>query len=90
MNKDRADFVERAVGWLIDSSPNDDEIRDAARARMTLDGLYSGKSRRIYRLIKIAYLRGARRGASAVWEGMQPIVPRESIGPCPGREQSDG
>lgn len=72
----REEFVDRATKWLFGRMCEEDV--KLVRERMGLDQLYNGKSKRIHRLIRIAYLRGARRGAAAVWEGMQPISIREA------------
>ena len=75
----RAEFVERATGWMVDGMAKtycDPKLAEEARARMGLDGVYTGKSMRLHRMVRLAYLRGVRRGAYSVWEGQQPVVLR--------------
>jgi hypothetical protein len=75
----KEEFVERATGWMVDGMAKIDQdplLADEARERMTLDGVYSGKSERLLRMVRLAYLRGVRRGAYSVWEGQQPVVLR--------------
>ncbi len=71
---DRSSFVERTTRFLV---PEDDK---AARASMHVDGLYDGSSQRIHELIRTAWRRGVRRGASAAWSSIQPIGLRQSEG----------
>ena len=75
MNPNRRAFVERLSGWL--RSRLSDEMAEACEPP-TLDGLYTGKSKRIHRLIRIAYHRGVRRGVGIVWEAQQPITFRSA------------
>ncbi len=71
------EFIERATGWMIDGvARGDSALAEDARASVSLDGVYSGKSLRLHRMVRLAYLRGVRRGAYSVWEGQQPVVPR--------------
>lgn len=71
MRPDRAEYVERIVGWLM---PKDDpELATRARESTGLDGVYTGKSARIRWLVRLAYMRGCRRGASSAWQARQPI-----------------
>jgi hypothetical protein len=73
------EFIERATGWMIDGMAKtyrDPELADEARERASLDGVYTGKSMRLHRMVRLAYLRGVRRGAYSVWEGQQPITLR--------------
>ncbi len=71
----RDDFVSKVADWIINSeSP---EMQEKARQDRGLNGIYGGKSAKIHRLIRLAYLRGVIRGASAAWEATcVPIVPR--------------
>lgn len=73
------EFVERVTGWMVDGMANtyrDPKLAEEARERMSLEDVYRGKSSRLYRMVRLAYLRGVRRGAYSVWEGQQPIVLR--------------
>lgn len=70
MNQEREDYIERVAGYLIPAEDKD------SRSSMTLDDLYSGSSARIYELIKRAYRRGVRRGASAAYSAAQQITVR--------------
>lgn len=71
MNKEKAAFVERATKWLMPN--NDPVLRSEAEESNHLGGIYKGKSMRIHRMIRLAYLRGCRRGAGLVWDGKQPV-----------------
>ena len=71
MNDEKAKFVERATRWLM--PVNDPEMLEQALASMHLDGIYTGKSMKIHRMIRLAYARGARKGAASVWDGQQPV-----------------
>ncbi len=80
MNRERKDYVQIVTRWIIDASVKDDGALDeAVRGHHTLDGVYRGKSARIHRLIRIAYLRGVQRGASCAWESQQPITLRNGV-----------
>ncbi len=72
MNPEKAKFVDRATRWLM--PVNDPEMLEQAMEKMTLDGIYNGKSMRIHRMIRLAYARGARKGAASVWDGQQPVT----------------
>jgi hypothetical protein len=63
----RDEYIERRAKWLIPASDTD------SWSSMTLDGIYSGSSERIVRMIQIAYRRGVRRGLAAAWNAKQPI-----------------
>ena len=76
MNEERAEFIDRATSWLMPK--NDPEMLEQAMEKMTLDGIYTGKSMRIHRMIRLAYARGARKGAASVWDGQQPVTLRGS------------
>lgn len=76
VTKERLEYIERITRWLMPDR-NDPALAADARASTTLDGVYGGKSPRIYRLISLAYLRGVRRGASVAWEARQPISLRD-------------
>lgn len=83
-NADKAAYVERLTRWLM---PDDDpELAAEARASMSLDGVYKGGSRRIMRMIRLAYLRGVRRGAAIAWNARQPVGLRTVQIPPPPRE----
>ncbi len=69
----KAEFIERYTKWML--RQDDAEFVAEATKCNTLDGLYRGKSQKIYRLISLAYHRGMRRGAGAVWEMSQPLRP---------------
>lgn len=62
----RDEFVSCCTDWLVRGETD----------KSTLDKLYTGKSKRIYKLVREAYMRGVRRGASCAWEAQQPIVLR--------------
>ena len=75
----KEEFVERATHWMIDGMAKtyrDPKLADEARERMSLEDVYRGKSMRLHRMVRLAYLRGVRRGAYSVWEGQQPVVLR--------------
>ena len=72
MNEEKAKFIDRATRWLM--PVNDPEMLELAMEKMTLDGIYTGKSMRIHRMIRLAYARGARKGAASVWDGQQPVT----------------
>lgn len=74
MHPDKAHYIERLTSWLMPKEADPD--REAVLEHTTLDGLYRGKSTKIRRLIRIAYLRGVRRGASIAWDARQPICLR--------------
>ncbi len=83
MNPDKATYIERVTAWLMPDQ-RDPDLATEAREGMSLDGVYSGSSARIHRLVRLAYLRGVRRGAGAAWEGMQPIGLRDDDSPKAG------
>ncbi len=72
---DKAVYVEKITGWIVDFD-KDAELAADVRANPTLDGIYSGKSQKIHRMIRLAYLRGVRRGAGCAWDAKQPITLR--------------
>lgn len=76
-------FVEKLTAWLMPDA-QDPELADEARRCMTLDGVYSGRSARTHRLVRLAYLRGVRRGAGCAWEAQQPVRLREGAGQTTG------
>jgi len=71
----KLEYVERLTSWLM---PSDPEMSVRARAMMTLDGVYTGKSQRIRQLIRLAYARGCRRGAACAWHARQPVTTRDA------------
>lgn len=73
-------YVDKVTRWLMPDR-KDPELAAAARERSTLDGVYNGKSARIRRLVRLAYLRGVRRGAGCAWEAQQPVHLRGHDGP---------
>jgi hypothetical protein len=66
-------YVERISRWLIPA-----DFSEQARASSNLDGVYTGTSRRIMSLVRLAYFRGVRRGVGLAWEAKQPVLPRGS------------
>lgn len=70
---DRDTFVDRVTRWLM---PKDETLAAEACESMGLDGVYEGSSQRIQRLVRLAYARGCRRGASAAWASQQAVVLR--------------
>lgn len=71
------EYVEKVVGWALDA----DErywpgLAAEARADGGLSGVYRGRSARLHRMVRLAYLRGLRDGARYAWEARQPVVPR--------------
>ena len=77
------EYVEKVVGWAIDAnSKHSPGLANEARARSGLDGVYEGKSGRLHRLVRLAYLRGLRDGARYAWESRQPVVPRGEEDPA--------
>lgn len=70
---DRDEFVERVTGWLM---PKDEKLAAEARASVSMDGVYTGRSSRILRIARLAYARGVRRGASCAWSAQQPVTTR--------------
>lgn len=75
-NKEKADFIKRATDWLMPK--NDPELAEQAQESYYINGIYTGKSMRIHRMIRLAWARGVRKGASAVWDGQQPVTLRGS------------
>ena len=73
----RNEYIERVTGWLM---PDDTDPELANDARATGEPLYTGSSERIARLVRRAYLRGIRRGASCAYEAMQPVTIRTEDG----------
>ena len=66
---DRDAYVDKLASWM--------EADSARIGRcVTLDGIYAGKSRRIYEMVRLAYRRGIRRGLALAWEAKQPITIR--------------
>jgi hypothetical protein len=91
MSAERDTYIDRVTRFL---APADDAD---SRAALTLDGIYSGTSPRIAAMIRTAYRRGVRRGASAAFSARQPISLRGSDLPeeapsssCTWTEDSDG
>ena len=70
----KREYVDRIVGWLMPKRAP--EMVELVGDITTLDGLYCGRSVRIRRLIRAAYLRGCRRGAGCAWSAAQPITLR--------------
>ncbi len=79
-NPEREAFIEKITGWLV-SFGKDEEFAREARRGTTLDGVYKGKSAKIHRLVRLAYMRGVRRGAGLAWDAKQKITTREESGP---------
>lgn len=79
MNKDKDEYIDKLTDWLVCAKHlhTDDLIADA-KAGTSLSGVYAGGSARIWRLVRLAYLRGVRRGASITWDAKQPITLRKS------------
>ena len=76
MNTEKLAFVKRATDWLM---PKDDpELKAQAEESYYINGIYTGKSMRIHRMIRLAWARGCRKGASAVWDGQQQVSLRGS------------
>lgn len=71
MDEDKLSFIDRVVGWLMRGENN--AIQEMAKDSLHLDGVYKGKSMAIHRAVKVAYLRGARRGAGCAWESKQAV-----------------
>lgn len=78
--KEKAEFVEKHTAWLVDFH-KDTELAADVRVNPTLDGIYDGKSQKIHRMIRLAYLRGVQRGAGIVWNAKQGISLRNDDGP---------
>lgn len=78
MTPEATEYVEKITGWLVDWDRGDPTLAVEVRAKSALDGVYRGESRRIRRLVMLAYLRGVREGAYRAWEAKQPV------GPCRG------
>lgn len=79
---EKEDYIAKTVGLLM---PKDDEALAAeVGASLYLDGVYSGDSPRIARMVRVAYLRGVRRGAAAAWSARQPITTRDVVPPSNG------
>ena len=71
----KSDYVERLTRHsFIGVDPS--LVADAQEPN--LDGVYSGKSSRIRRLIRVAFLRGIRRGVGISWESQQPVAVRDN------------
>lgn len=74
------EFVERVTHWLIDAADKNypsEELATQVREKHDLSGVYDGDSKKIHRLVRLAYLRGVRRGAYCVWESKQKVYLRE-------------
>lgn len=67
MDPDREEYIRKVTGFLVPASDVE------ALVSLTLDGIYDGDSRRVRRLLEIAYRRGVRRGAAAAWSARQPV-----------------
>jgi len=76
----KVEFVERFARLVIDCPSHGLGVAEEARRPGRLDGIYNGKSEKIRRFMRIAYLRGVRRGCELVWEGHQPVGLRSSSG----------
>lgn len=71
------EYVERVVGWAVDATDAHwPGLAAEARAGGGLSGVYTGKSARLHRLVRLAYLRGLRDGARYAWEARQPVALR--------------
>ena len=68
---DRDEYIECVTKHIVPSGDID------SWSSMTLDGIYSGDSERISRMIQIAYRRGVRRGAAAAWSVKQKVTVRD-------------
>jgi len=75
VNPDKKAYIDRLSRLYYVACLHDDP--DAT----TLDGLYSGKSSRIVRLIRKAYHRGIRRGIGLAWEARQKVTLRREEDP---------
>lgn len=75
----RSEYVERVTRWLMPDDKDPDLAADA-RERAGLSGVYTGTSKRIRRMVHLAYLRGVRHGAGCAWEAAQPVTLREAGG----------
>lgn len=71
----RAEYVDYFARWGTERLPEED--KQAIQAKHGLDGVYSGRSLKIHRLLRIAYYRGIRTGVGRVWEAHQPIGLRD-------------
>lgn len=76
---EKAAYVERLSAWLVDAD-RIGELSAAARASTGLDGVYEGRSQRLRLLVRLAYLRGVRRGVAIAWDAKQPIGLRDGSG----------
>lgn len=70
----RDEYVERITSWMTDA--DGPEFSEMVRRSFGIDGIYKGKSRKIYQMIRLAYARGVRRGAGCAWEARQPVTLR--------------
>lgn len=77
--RERDAFVDRVTRWLM---PRDEALAAESRTSMGLDGIYAGKSRRIRRMLRLAFARGCRRGASAAWAALQRVSTRGASDPA--------
>ena len=75
--REKADYIERITRWLMPDR-KDPEMAAQARERSTLDGVYTGKSAKIYRIMHLSWLRGVRKGATCAWEARQKVYLRGS------------
>jgi hypothetical protein len=73
----REEYIEAITRWLMPDQ-GDPEFAAEVRAKTGLDGVYKGKSWKTTRMVKLAFLRGVRRGAGLAWEARQPVVLRAS------------
>lgn len=69
----RREYVDRVTSYVL---PKEGDLREAVLERRTLERLYLGTSAKIHRLIRIAWGRGVRAGASMAWSAMQPVTTR--------------
>ena len=73
------EYVEKVVGWAIDADEKSwPGLAAEVRAGGGLSGVYTGKSVRLHRMVRLAYLRGLRDGARYAWEARQPVELRTS------------
>lgn len=74
MRPEKAEYIKRVTDWLMPK--NDPELKAQAEESLYVNGIYTGKSMRIHRMIRLAWARGCRKGASAAWDGQQPVALR--------------
>ena len=67
----RDEYINKVTDWAY--SRESDEMKARILEAKRLDGVYTGKSKRIRDLVRLAYMRGVRAGAGMAWEAQQKM-----------------